>query len=79
MGVAQDATSRSSIVSFPESRVGTWERGKPLHCESQKKQRVHMHGVLLASFGSSPPGCRLSDVEEDKDLLAEASLPRRVS
>lgn len=73
-GVAHRATSRSSIVSFPGSRVSAWERGNPLHCESQK-----VHGVLLASFGSSPAGCRLSDVEEDKELLAEASLPRRVS
>lgn len=74
MGVAHRAISRSSIVSFPGSRVSAWERGNPLHCESQK-----VHGVLLASFGSSPAGCRLSDVEEDKELLAEVSLPRRVS
>ena len=38
-----------------------------------------MHGVLFASFGGSPAVCRLSDVEEDKDILDEASLPRRVS
>ena len=46
MGVAQDATSRSSIVSFPESRVGTWERGKPLHCESQKSKGC----ICMASY-----------------------------
>ena len=56
--------------------MSAWERGKPL---TAVQVQGCVHGVLLASFGSSPAGCRLSDVEEDKDLLAEASLPRRVS